>query len=559
MTETRRHRSLHAVFETGEELFLGSCDSRGVGGVGVLINTHVAMNIDSYESLTSRIGRLRLRRCGSIPALTIFVAYVPTSSYEEEELEAFYMDLERLYREDHTFFKVIVGDFNAKIGSTRTAEELHIGTHEVEWNEWGERLSEFIMTTHTIHGNSQFQKPSHLRWTWESPGGQFHNEIDHNIFNRRFCLTDVAVVPKFYTGSDHRLLRARFCFSVRGTRAMKFRKRMTSINWDKVVSFASKREDSVSDNIDEEYNRLVEHLHDSATKAKSLQVAKRRLSSKTLELIRQSGIARAAGNYQRTPELAKLCRGAIKEDLEERRAAVMDEAAEAAKSIRKARRSFANYKTKMTSLRRPDGSVTASRRAMEKVIYDSDLFGSHVYLPTHHLRQNEYIAPSVLPSEIRHAITSMKNCTAPGPDRIKPEHLKSIPPVIIKTLARLFTQYLSESKVPTSWKTSKTVLLYKKGDPDDIGNYRPICLLSAIYKLFTRVILNRIGRILDEGQPCEQAGFRRGFSTIDHIHTLTRLIEVSRECKMPLCLTFIDLKKAFDAVETEAVIGALGN
>nr|CDJ84071.1 RNA-directed DNA polymerase (reverse transcriptase) domain containing protein [Haemonchus contortus] len=220
----------------------------------------------------------------------------------------------------------------------------------------------------------------------------------------------------------------------------------------------------------------------------------------------------------------------------------MDEAAEAGKSIRKARRSFFNYKTKMTSLRRPDGTVTASRRAMEKVIYDfySDLFDSHVYLPTHHLRQDEYIAPSVLPSEIRHAIKSMKNCTAPGPDRIKPEHLKSIPQVIIKTLARLFTRYLSECKVPTSWKTSKTVLLYKKGDPDDIDNYRPICLLSVIYKLFTRVILNRIGRILDEGQPCEQAGFRRGFSTIDHIHTLARLIEVSREYKMPLCLTFID-------------------
>nr|CDJ80166.1 RNA-directed DNA polymerase (reverse transcriptase) domain containing protein [Haemonchus contortus] len=152
----------------------------------------------------------------------------------------------------------------------------------------------------------------------------------------------------------------------------------------------------------------------------------------------------------------------------------------------------------------------------------------------------------------------MKNCTASGPDRIKPEHLKIIPPVIIKTLARLVTRYLSECKLLTSWKTNRTVLLYKKGDPDDIGNYRPICLLSVIYKLFTRVILNRIGRILDEGQPCEQAGFRRGFSTIDHIHTLTRLIEVSRQYKMPLCLTFIDLKKAFDTVETEAVIEALG-
>nr|CDJ95728.1 RNA-directed DNA polymerase (reverse transcriptase) domain containing protein [Haemonchus contortus] len=121
---------------------------------------------------------------------------------------------------------------------------------------------------------------------------------------------------------------------------------------------------------------------------------------------------------------------------------------------------------------------------MEKAIYDfySDLFDSHVYLPTYHLRQDECIALSVLHSEIRQA-----NCTAPGPDGIKPEHLKSIPPVIIKTLARLFTRYLAECKVPASWKTGKTVLLYKKGDPDDTGNYRPICLLSVIYKLFTRV------------------------------------------------------------------------
>ena len=94
------------------------------------------------------------------------------------------------------------------------------------------------------------------------------------------------------------------------------------------------------------------------------------------------------------------------------------------------------------------------------------------------------------------------------------------------------------------------MLLYKKGDLHDIGNYR-ICLLSVIYKLFTRVILNRIGRTLDEQQPIEQAGFRRGFSTIDHIHTLTSLIEVSREYKMPLCLTSIDLKKAFDSIETQ--------
>ncbi|XGW24147.1 hypothetical protein V3C99_005953 [Haemonchus contortus] len=68
----------------------------------------------------------------------------------------------------------------------------------------------------------------------------------------------------------------------------------------------------------------------------------------------------------------------------------------------------------MNSLRRPDGTVTVSRRAMEKVIYDfySDLFDSHVYIPTHHFRQDGYVVPSVLHSEIRHAVTSIINGTA---------------------------------------------------------------------------------------------------------------------------------------------------
>ncbi|KAE9413357.1 hypothetical protein Angca_006214, partial [Angiostrongylus cantonensis] len=146
-----------------------------------------------------------------------------------------------------------------------------------------------------------------------------------------------------------------------------------------------------------------------------------------------------------------------------------------------------------------------------------------------------------------------------GPERIRSEHLKNLPPALVSTLARLFRRYLSECKVPTQLKTSKTVLLFKKGDLHDIGNYRPICLLSVVYKLFTRVILNRIDRKLNEGQPCQQAGFRKGFSTMDHIRTITRLIEVLREYKRQLCVTFIDLQKAFDSNEIEAVMEAFGS
>ncbi|KAK6764225.1 hypothetical protein RB195_024513 [Necator americanus] len=49
------------------------------------------------------------------------------------------------------------------------------------------------------------------------------------------------------------------------------------------------------DNIDEEYDRLVEYLQDCAKKAESFKTTKRHLSLEILELIRQRGAARAAG------------------------------------------------------------------------------------------------------------------------------------------------------------------------------------------------------------------------------------------------------------------------
>ncbi|RCN31106.1 hypothetical protein ANCCAN_23117 [Ancylostoma caninum] len=69
LTETRRHRPLNATLDTGEELLLGTCDSRGVGGVDVLVNTNLVMNIDLFEQLTTRIGLLQ----ANLPTLDVGV------------------------------------------------------------------------------------------------------------------------------------------------------------------------------------------------------------------------------------------------------------------------------------------------------------------------------------------------------------------------------------------------------------------------------------------------------------------------------------------------------
>ncbi|KAH7691315.1 hypothetical protein AAVH_40170, partial [Aphelenchoides avenae] len=130
--------------------------------------------------------------------------------------------------------------------------------------------------------------------------------------------------------------------------------------------------------------------------------------------------------------------------------------------------------------------------------------------------------------------------------------LKKGGPLLWKRIAKLFTLCLRTRRIPLKWKESRTVLLHKKGDTEDLKNYRPICLLPVIYKLFTKVVLNRITEQLDAAQPPEQAGFRSGFSISDHMQTLNQIQERAREKGMRLYLIFIDYEKAFDSIEINA-------
>ena len=96
-----------------------------------------------------------------------------------------------------------------------------------------------------------------------------------------------------------------------------------------------------------------------------------------------------------------------------------------------------------------------------------------------------------------------------------------------------------------------------KRDMKDIKNYRPISLLSHMYKLFTRILQKRMEKVVDKNLPIEQAGFRKGYSTFDHLQTVTQLIEKCNEFKRPLCIGYIDYERAFGSIEHEAIFKAL--
>ena len=92
--------------------------------------------------------------------------------------------------------------------------------------------------------------------------------------------------------------------------------------------------------------------------------------------------------------------------------------------------------------------------------------------------------------EVASIIQSLKVKSASGPDGISTQMLKVCSLSISQYLSLLFNQSLSSGIVPTDWKLSNVIPVYKAGDPKLADNYRPISLLSVPSKLLERIVHN---------------------------------------------------------------------
>ena len=103
------------------------------------------------------------------------------------------------------------------------------------------------------------------------------------------------------------------------------------------------------------------------------------------------------------------------------------------------------------------------------------------------------------------------------------------------------------------WKSSKTVSIYKKGDTKDLSNFRPISLLSTMYKIFSGALSQRITSVAaDLGwlSP-EQKGFLLGVNgTQEHTQLLAAVVEYAtvKKNKSDLSIAFLDLRNAFGSI-----------
>ena len=128
--------------------------------------------------------------------------------------------------------------------------------------------------------------------------------------------------------------------------------------------------------------------------------------------------------------------------------------------------------------------------------------------------------------EFEAAINKLKANKSQGFDNILTEVIKIGTDAIKGHLVNLFNQILDTGKYPGLWSFGLIVPIHKKDDRSKVEKYRGITLLSALGKLFTSILNNRLyDYTVQKGiLKAEQTGFRKMHGTVDSI-TLKTLID----------------------------------
>jgi len=157
--------------------------------------------------------------------------------------------------------------------------------------------------------------------------------------------------------------------------------------------------------------------------------------------------------------------------------------------------------------------------------------------------------------EVIACIKQVNTGKAPGLDGLPVKLLLHGGMNVHKAVFNLILAAWSNDPIAQDWIDAIMITLYKgKGKKSLCGSYRGIALLEAVGKVFARLLLNRLEKhVCPSIIPESQSGFRAGRGTVDMIFSARQLVEKCREQCLPLCQVFVDLTKAFDTVNRDAL------
>nr|VZI39406.1 unnamed protein product [Spirometra erinaceieuropaei] len=547
--------------------------------------------------------RLPLRRGGKFA--TIISAYAPTMTNPDAVKDKFYEDLHALLATVSKADKLIVlGDFNARVGTDHTAWRGVLGPHGLRGsNDNGLLLLRACAEHRLILTNTFFCLPEREKATWRHPRSRQWHLLDYVLVQRR-DQRDV-LVTKAIAGADgwtdHRLVISKMRIRLQPRRRPQGKRPPGKLNVA-LLSLPARRlhfSNELAQRLD---NLPIAAAADDAAAAAAENASVENRWCQLRDTVQSTALAvlgRAPRQNQDwfddndaairnlLAEKNRLHKAYVDHPTEDNIAAFYRSRRQLQQRLREMqdawtarkaeeiqgyadRNEWKNFFSAIKAVYGPptkgtapllsaDGSTLLTEKTQilqrwaehfrgvlnrPSVISDAAI----ARLPQVETNVDLDLPPSL--QETIRAVQQLFGGKAPGSDAIPVEVYKHGGPLLMDHLTALFQEMWRPGEVPQDFKDATIVHLYKrKGNRQVCDNHRGISLLNIAGKIFARILLNRLNNHLEQGLlPESQCGFRRHRGTTDMIFAARQLQKKCQEMRTHLYSTFVDLTKAFDTV-----------
>nr|XP_037868970.1 uncharacterized protein LOC119628928 [Bombyx mori] len=478
ISETHMRGNGHFTTATGNTMYFSGCEDSSLSGVGIILPPHLNKYVLGYNPVSDRILTMKLNTNPCV--LNVIQIYAPTAQAQDELIVDFYGKLEEILNSiPSREIKIILGDWNAKVGST--LDDNHIRSTVGKFglgirNERGEKLIEFCIERNLSIMNTYFQHHPRRLYTWRSPGDRYRNQIDYIILDGRWrsSVSNVKTFPGAEGGSDHNLLVANFSLRLKAPRRQP--PKPNSLDPSEQPIFREALEAILKDspthihaNADTQWKHLKGHINDAldqiAKKKKPEPKKKCWISDHSWELIQRRKDLKTSGLQDgakvKYSELSRAIRVSCRLDKNHfvegicRDIERFSNKLQTADLFKKVRVLSRQFKAKSWVIRDADGTVL---HEFDRIAERWRAYCEQLYTDSHSTSginpewKDLELEPMILPSETSTALESLKKNKAPGSDRITAEVLYAMGDLGVMTLYKICShiwQHARRSTVST--------------------------------------------------------------------------------------------------------------
>lgn len=172
------------------------------------------------------------------------------------------------------------------------------------------------------------------------------------------------------------------------------------------------------------------------------------------------------------------------------------------------------------------------------------------------LKEDPDLDAEISVAEVQKMLLKTKSNKAPGIDRVPYEFFINAPVSFLEELTKAYNTILETGITDDKFITSVIYPIYKKGNNSDPNNYRGISFMNCVAKIMMGILNERLSSWTDKHNILleYQAGFRKNYSTVDNIYSLSAIVHLKFYEKKKVYAFFVDFKAAFDKISRRLLI-----